>query len=163
MNSALRGATWKIRMFGWLKIPLLAYVRPSVIALDARQVVVRIPLRRRTKNHLGCMYFGALSIGADIAGGLLAMEQIEASREDVSLIFKDFRADFLKRAEGDVLFTCTEGETIRALVDEAVAGENRVEMPVHVTATVPDLLGDEPVAEFILTLSLKKRSGERDG
>ncbi len=86
------------------------------------------------------------------------MQCIDASGEKVSLIFKDFRADFLKRAEGDVHFICTQGAEIASLVDRTIASGEREEMPVQVTATVPSLSGDEPVAEFVLTLSLKKRS-----
>ena len=84
------------------------------------------------------------------------MKAIDMSGEKVNLIFKDLRADFLKRAEGDVHFTCNQGKDIAVLVQKAIETGERVEMPVHVTATVPDKLGDDPVAEFILTLSLKK-------
>ena len=69
--------TFGMRLFGWLKIPLLASVRPSVVELSETRCVVKVPLRRWSKNHLGSMYFGALAIGADCAGGLLAMDQIK--------------------------------------------------------------------------------------
>lgn len=150
--------TLSIRLFGLTKIPLLLYVRPSVVELSAEQVIVKIPLRRRTRNHLQSMYFGALAIGADCAGGIIAMQQIQKSPYKISLIFKTLTADFLKRAEGDVYFTCNEGHAISALVTAAEKSPERVEMSVHITATVPDKQGDEPVARFTLLLSLKKRS-----
>lgn len=106
------------------------------------------------------MYFGALCIGADTAGGLIAMRAIEQTGGGVALIFKDFQAEFLRRAEGDVAFTCDQGEAIRELVSLARASGEREEMTVRVVATVPELLGDEPVARFTLTLSLRRR-GER--
>ncbi len=150
--------TLSIRWFGLTKIPLLLYVRPSVIELSEERVVVKIPLRRRTRNHLQSMYFGALAIGADCAGGIIAMQQIQKSPSKISLLFKTLTVDFLKRAEGDVYFICDEGRDISALVTAAEQSSNRVEMPVHVTATVPDKQGDEAVATFTLLLSLKKRS-----
>lgn len=153
-------ATLFLRYFGAAKIPLLFYVRPAVVELSAEAVTVKIPLRRRTKNHLKSMYFGALAIGADLAGGFLAMQRIRESGEPVSLIFKSLHADFLKRAEGDVHFTCVQGREIAELVKAAVASGERVEMPVEITATVPALLGEEPVAKFTLVLSLKKKSEE---
>ncbi len=151
-------ATSSLRLFGFTKIPMLYYCRPSVLALDEDRVVVKIPLTRRTRNHLGAMYFGALSVGADAAGGLIAMHCVRKSKKNISLVFKDMSARFLKRAEGDVLFTCTQGRAIAALVQAAVESSERVEMPVEVVATVPDKLGDEPVARFTLTLSLKRRA-----
>jgi len=150
-------ATIMLRLFGLTKIPLLFFIRPSVVEIDSRRVVVKVPLRRRTKNHLGVMYFGVLAAGADCAGGLLAMRLIMESGKNISLIFGGFTADFLKRAEGDVLFTCEDGEAITRLVEQAIGGTERVETPVHVVATVPDRLGTEPVARFTLLLSLKKR------
>lgn len=153
-------ATLYVRYFGFMKIPLLFFVRPSVLELTTEKVVVKIPLRRRTQNHLKSMYFGALATGADVAGGLIAMKLIRESAQPVSLIFKYLNADFLKRAEGDVYFTCTQGREIAGLVQSALDSEERVEMPVEVIATVPDLLGDEPVAKFTLGLSLKKKTEE---
>jgi acyl-coenzyme A thioesterase PaaI-like protein len=146
-----------LRFFTFMKIPLLYYVRPVIEELDDEKCVVRIPLRRRTRNHLNAMYFGVLAAGADCAGGFMAMRLIQKDGGRVSLLFKDFKADFLKRAEGDVLFTCSGGEAIRRAVEEAMRTSERMNHPVHVTATVPSRFGSEPVAEFELTLSLKKR------
>lgn len=149
-------ATLWLRLFGLRRIPLLAYVRPRVVALSPERLVVRVPLRRRTKNHLGSMYFGALCIGAECAAGALAMHLIQKRPERISMIFGAFSAEFRKRVEGDVEFTCNEGKAIAELIARAAASGERAELPVHITATVP-ALGDEPVATFTLTLSLKRR------
>ena len=150
--------TFGMRLFGWLKIPLLASVRPSVVELSDTRCVVRIPLRRWTKNHLGSMYFGALAIGADCAGGLLAMDQIKRSGRKVSLVFKAFQATFLKRPESDVYFICEEGAAIRDQVRRALESEERITEPMHVQAAVKLPDGSfEPVATFTLELSLKRQ------
>lgn len=150
--------TWGMRLFGWLKIPLLASVRPSVVELSETRCVVRIPLRRWSKNHLGSMYFGALAIGADCAGGLLAMDQIKRSGKPVALVFKSFQANFLKRPESDVYFICEDGEAIRDQVRRTLASEERITEPMHIQAAVKAADGSfEPVAEFTLELSLKRK------
>jgi len=154
--------TIALRYFGLTKIPMLFFTRPSVVALTSERIVVKIPLRRRTKNHLGSMYFGALCAGADCAAGLYAMKLIQKQSGHILLIFKDLKAEFFKRAEGDVYFYCNQGREIANLVDEAVRSDERVDMPVHVDARVPSKC-DEPVAKFILTLSLKKKSYMRRG
>ena len=111
--------TFLLRAFGFLKIPMLFFVSPSVVEVTDERCVVRIALNRKTKNHLKSMYFGVLAAGADCAGGLIAMRMIHQDGDRMNLIFKDFHADFLKRAEGDVLFTCEDGAGIRALVQKA--------------------------------------------
>jgi acyl-coenzyme A thioesterase PaaI-like protein len=146
-----------IRIFGLMKIPLIAFVKPSVVAIDEEKIVVKIPFRRRNRNHLKSIYFGALCVGADCTGGLLAMKYIEQQPVRIALVFKDFQADFLKRAEDDTFFVCEQGREISALVDQASRLEERQEMAVKVTATVPTRFGDEPVAKFSMTLSLKRK------
>ena len=151
-------ATVLLRCFGFFKIPLLFFVKPSVIEISNSRTVVSIPLRRKTRNHLNSMYFGALAIGADCAAGLIAMKLIRRSAQDISLIIKSMDAEFFKRAEGDVHFTCDQGHEISKLVAAAIESTERVESPVNVTARVPDKFGEEPVARFTLVLSLKKKS-----
>ena len=41
------------------------------------------------------------------------------------------------------------------VIVEATKTGERVNMPLKITATVPEISGIEPVAEFVLTLSLK--------
>ncbi len=149
-------STLALYYFGWSKIPLLFFCRPVVRLNNKDKIIVSIALKRRTKNHLGSMYFGALCVGADCAAGLIAMNRIKARGKNVSLIFKSLSADFLKRAEGDVYFECNQGIEISQLVDAAIKSGERVEMPVTVIATVP-ALSEAVVAEFTLVLSLKRR------
>ena len=158
LNKLLPGPsrqTLYLRYFGLRKIPLLFYVRPSVVVRDDEHVIIKIPLCRRTRNHQGSMYFAALAIGADCAVGLLAVALINEQQENISFIFKDFNAEFYRRANGDVHFSCDQGSEIRELVRQASSGPERVETPLNAVATVP-AESDEPVASFRLTLSLKR-------
>ena len=156
MLSDLKKMNLYLNFFGLTKIPLLWFCRPKIIRIDSKIVEIKIPLRRRTKNHLGSMYFGALSVGADITGGFLAMVCIQKSKSKVALIFKDFKADFLRRAEGDVHFKCNEGFEISNLVKKTIESGNRENMIVHIDAIVPSI-SEEVIAKFELTLSLKEK------
>jgi acyl-coenzyme A thioesterase PaaI-like protein len=147
--------TWLLRAFGLTNIPLLLFCTPSVVEFNDRVCVVRIPLNWRTRNHLGSLYFGALAVGADCAGGIAASQYIRSTGEPVSFIFGDFKAEFLKRPQSDTLFRCEDGLSMRKLVDEAIETKERVHGTVHVVATSPKASGNEPVARFALTVSLK--------
>ena len=154
-------AKWKETLALWsfaiTKIPLIAFVRPSIVKMNSRVCEIKIPFNFWTKNHLGSMYFGALAIGADVAGGLMAMEQIKRSKKKVQLVFKDFEADFLKRPLADVHFTCNDGAKIKKQVLETIKTKKRVTRTLEIIATTPSKSGDEPVAKFKLGLSLKAR------
>jgi acyl-coenzyme A thioesterase PaaI-like protein len=147
-----------IRLFS-LKIPVLMFLGPRLVEVDEDGCAIEIPLRWRSRNHLGSMYFGALCAGADVAGGLLAVRLISARHRRVSLVFADVKAEFLKRADGDVRFRCRDGRRIAEAVRQADETGERVGLPVEVVATVPSRYGDEPVARFTLGLSLKRADG----
>jgi acyl-coenzyme A thioesterase PaaI-like protein len=145
-----------VRLIG-LKIPVLLFLGPRVLEVDDTGCAVEIPLGLRSRNHLGSMYVGVLVAGADVAAGLNATRLILSHHRQVKLIFKDLRAEFLKRADGDVVFRTRDGQKIREAVEEADRTGERVTLPVEVTATVPKKYGDEPVARFTLGLSLKRK------
>ena len=144
-----------VRMFGLLKVPLIFWVSPSVVTLNDEECVIKIPLNRRTKNHLKSMYFGVLCTGADVAGGLVAMNEISASKKKIALSFKDFKANFLKRAEGDVHFVVKDIKEIKSFVGEVIKSGERMNHTVLINAYVPSIDPNEIVATFELTLSLK--------
>lgn len=156
MNSSLRKANLYLSLFGFFKVPLIWWCRPKILHLDERKVEVRIPLKKKTKNHLNSMYFGVLAVGADVAGGFMAMSKAESRGEKISLAFKAVEGKFLKRPEADVHFVCEDGPLIDAMLDETCRSGARVNQAVKITAVCPTLHGDEPMAEFLLTLSLKK-------
>ena len=101
------------------------------------------------------MYIGALAIGADLSSAILALNLVSKSKHKIIPIFKDLKADFLKRAEGDVHFVCNEGEKIKKMIDKVLKDKIRVNELINVVAYVPSKLADEPVAKFSLTLSIK--------
>jgi hypothetical protein len=149
--------TVKLRLFGLRYIPMLHFAKPAIVAISCERAIVAIRLRRSTRNHLGSMYFGALGIGADCAVGVLAMHLIDKQQVPISLIFKSFSAEFLKRAESDVHFHCNQGKEIAMLVDQAIASKERVQSTVEVIATTP-AINNEVVARFTMMLSLKRLS-----
>ncbi len=147
-----------VRLFGLAKIPLIWFVRPTVVELNETTTQIKIPFIRKNKNHLGSMYFGVLCTAADLAGGLAAMEHINKSGKAISLSFKDFKADFHKRAHGDTFFTNNQGPEIKSFIEKVIESGERQNMSVDVAATTPTQFGDEPVATFQLTLSCKLKN-----
>ncbi|MFZ8933781.1 MAG: DUF4442 domain-containing protein [Bacteriovoracaceae bacterium] len=144
-----------VTLFGILKIPMIFFVRPKVLELSDSRCRLLVPFSWRNKNHLGVLYIGAMTVAADVTGGLAAMKEIINSKRNVHLLFKDMKADYYKRAEGDTVFTCNQAAQIKDFVQDVIKSGERKNFPLEIVATVPSKLGDEPVAKFILTLSLK--------
>ncbi len=147
--SKLRRNIW---LLGKFKIPILGFANPKLISINEDEVVMKIILRRRTKNHLNSMYFGALAVGADTAAGIHAYYLGVEKGLNLSLAFKSCKAEFLKRAETDVTFVCKEGRKIaQQMVTSQSTGERQNEdIFVEAFNTQKEL-----VATFVMTLSLK--------
>lgn len=141
-------------LLGFFKIPMIGFVRPKLISINNDQAVIKIRLRRRTRNHLKSMYFGAMSVGADLAAGLHTFYLAGEDQKRMSFVFKSVNAEFLRRAESDVLFICNDGPKIKTIIDQALASGERVHESVEV------LVQDEAkeiVATFQMTVSVKFR------
>lgn len=141
--------------FGHFKVAMIGYVRPKIMKLDDQTIIVKVPLRRRTRNHLNSMYFGALSVGADIAGGLHGFYHAQKSQQKVSLAFKSFEAKFLKRPESDVYFVCSMGEDVKSMIESSSLSKERVNQMIEIKAYTHYFSQAEEVAHFRLELSLK--------
>ena len=57
MFSKITKLTWMLRLFGFTKVAMIAYCRPRVITFDETTLEIKIPLNRRTRNHINSMYF----------------------------------------------------------------------------------------------------------
>lgn len=146
---------WFMWLFGRSQVPMIGYLRPKLLMLSDQKIVIKIPLNRRSKNHLHSMYFGALAVGADLAGGFHGFYHAEKEKTKVSLVFKSFQAQFLKRPESDVFFISEMGDTVAAMIQDAKRSQKRQNNIIKITAYTgyPNTL--ETVAEFALELSLK--------
>lgn len=143
-----------LRLLGWFQIPMLAYIHPRLHLLDDDKSVVIIRLRRRTRNHLKSMYFGALAVGADVAAGIHVYYYCEKEGVQPSFAFRSMQAEFHRRATTSVMFTTNEGAVVEEIVKHAIETKERQHGIISVTAT--DEKG-EVVATFKMEISVKIR------
>lgn len=151
--KALTRARWLVWIFSKFKVPLIGYVKPKILSIDDEKVIVKIKLRRKTKNHLNSMYFGALAIGADVAGGLHSFYFADKLGQKISFAFKTFKAEFLKRPEEDVIFINKEGQLVKKALEQSMQSKERVNQNIHIEAFTAK--SKEKVADFILEMSVK--------
>jgi len=149
---SLRKMQRNLWLLGFIKIPIIGFVRPKLLKINENEVEAIVRFRKRTKNHLNSMYFGALAVGADVAAGIHAFYFAEILGEKVSFAFKGMNAEFLKRAESDVIFSITQGGLIRkAILASKETGER---MNQNIDVIAKDDQG-EIVATFVMVVSVK--------
>ena len=157
-TPTLRRLQWLLFLLGRWKIPMIGFVRPRIIEMNDQKVIIKIRLRRRTRNHLGSMYFGALAVGADLAGAIHSV--YFTGGKGMSMAFKSMQAEFLKRAEEDVFFESNDGATIKEMIEESRQTGERVNRMVEVTAK--NIKG-ELMAHFKMEISIKMKTSGNNG
>jgi acyl-coenzyme A thioesterase PaaI-like protein len=157
MLSEIQKANLRFKLVGLFQIRMIGFVKAKLVEFSDEKTVVKIPLGRNTRNHLGSMYFGALATGADVTGAWIAFDMLAKVKKPVSIVFKESRAEFFKRADGDVYFTCVDGEKVAQAFNDTIADGERKNTDIEVIATVPSKYNDEPVAKFNMTLSMRFR------
>ncbi|STX27803.1 aromatic compounds catabolism [Legionella beliardensis] len=141
--------------FGHFKVALIGYLKPKIIELNEQNIIIKLPLTRRSKNHLNSMYFGALAVGADLAGGLHGFYHARQINEKISLAFKSFEAQFIKRPESEVYFVCKAGDSVKEMIIESKQTKERVNRIIPIEALTHYPHKPELVASFNLELSIK--------
>lgn len=139
-------------LLGKFRIPLIGYTGVRLEQLDDDKAIVSVKLKRRTKNHLNSMYFGALAIGADVAGGIHAFYYAQKLNTKVSFAFKGMNAEFIMRAESDCTFVSKDGKKVEAAVQESLRTGDRVNETTSVEVFDTN---KELVARFELIVSVK--------
>lgn len=153
--STLMRLKYFLWSFGHFKVPLIGHLRSKLITLDEKTIVIKIPLSRRSKNHLNSMYFGALAVGADLAGGLHSFYYIDKLKLNASIVFKSFQAQFLRRPESDVYFVCDMGLEVASMIEASKTTGERINKPITIKAYTHYPQQPVEVANFILELSVK--------
>lgn len=146
-----------LKTYTFLKIPLIYSISPEMLFVDSKESHLRVPLKRKTKNHLNVMYFGAIAIGAELCIAMVAVKKIVDSKKRIDFLFKDFKANFIKRVDGDIVFVFRDVESVAQLVTEAMSTSERINKNLKAVAYVPTTSTSEIVGEFELTMTVKSR------
>jgi hypothetical protein len=152
-NKALiKKMRWQIFLLGKFKIPMIGFINPKLLELNNDTVKIHVRLRRRSRNHLNSMYFGALAVGADVAGGIHAFYFAEKHNQKVSFAFKGMNCEFIKRAETDCLFVCEDGKKVESAILESKQTGERIN-----ETTIVNVFNqmEELVAKFEMIVSVK--------
>ncbi|PCI04860.1 MAG: thioesterase [Gammaproteobacteria bacterium] len=136
-----------------LPMGLLSGIR--LIHLDENRSVTEVPYRWCNKNPFKSMYFAVQSMAAELSTAAPAIMALQGIDADVVFIIVDLKAEFIKKAQSKVTFTCLDYENIF----NNIATLNKINDTITVmTKTVGRDIDDNEVAIFYFTWSFKRKS-----
>ena len=144
---------WKIRFFLFWKLPAAWFMGLDLRHCDAERAVVRLPYGWRSQNPFRSTYFAAQCAAAELSTGLLALAVLQ-EQPPVSMLVTQIEANFFKKADQTLLFTCTDGAALRATIEQAVSTGEAITFKATSVGTLPD--GTEAARVFV-TWSFKRK------
>jgi len=129
---------------GMLKrLPSVVFWGISISWIDDQLCKVRIPFTWRTQNPFKSIYFAALAGAAELSTGALCQ-----------MLLADFRAEYLKKANTAITFTCDQGLELAAVLDSLTEQGDTAQFSMISTGRNDR---DEVVAKAYITWSFKRK------
>lgn len=152
---ALARSRFKFGFFMLTKLPAAYFSGLRIERISTHEAAVSLRYKWLTQNPFRSIYFASLAMAAELSTGLLAMHAIWGQKPTVSMLVFSMRASFTKKAVGKIVFTCANGDTIWAAVQQAIATQQG--QTVEALSVGHDEQGDE-VARFTFTWTFKQKN-----
>jgi len=136
-----------------LKLPSALFWGLRISSLSLERCEVTIPFKWRTQNPFKSIYFAAMAGAAELSTGALC-QLSQAGKGRYSMLVVDFRAEYYKKANQKITFTCAQGLELVAMIDSLAVGDSD-KLTMISSGTNPQ---GEEVAKFFVTWSFKRKA-----
>lgn len=143
-------------IFWWamfMKLPSAIFWGLRVKEISEEKCVVIIPYFWRSQNPFKSIYFAALAGAAELSTGALCQFAM-AGKGQFSMLVVDFRAEYHKKANQRITFTCNQGRELFTLIERLSPGQTD---SLTMVSEGKNPQG-ETVAKFFVTWSFKRKS-----
>lgn len=110
----------KINSFLFLKLPAAFFCGVRVKLIDTNFCTTTVTHRWINQNPFGSMYFAVQAMAAELSTGVLVMMQIKQSHQQISMLVVNQKGNYTKKATGRITFSCTNGDLIKAAIEETI-------------------------------------------
>jgi hypothetical protein len=141
-------------LFYLKSLPLAFFTGMKVVSLNEEQAVVTIPYKWLNKNPFRSMYFAVQAMAGELSTGVLLMLHLQKSEHPVSMLVIDFQAQFTKKSDEKIYFTCENGTLVAEAIAKTVATGEAVSIP---TVSIGRLKDGTPVSEIKVLWSVKRK------
>jgi hypothetical protein len=150
--------TLELWVFTMLKSPMIFFVRPYITHLDNARTQILVKLNRKNKNPYGSMYFGSLTVGAEVVPGITVVTTSRQLNIPVSFLVKKFNGNYKLTAKSDMIFVSTDNAAIKqTIIDSSKDGSAKA---LTITVNAYNKGSDEIAASFVIEMSLKAKKAK---
>jgi hypothetical protein len=150
----LVASPFKFKLYLLQKLPLAFLAGLRVEQFNGSISEVSVPYNFINKNPFNSVYFAPLSMAAELASGLLAMDAVSRSPVPVSMLVLEMKAEFIKKAKSRIRFKSNDGNTLADAVIQCVNGNEGRTVVVSTDGIDDD---GNLVAKFWFTWTFKRK------
>ena len=140
------------KLFLLLKLPMAFLAGIKLNELSDRKAVLQMKYKYLNKNPFGSIYFACLSMGGELASGILASSITYKCKPRISMLVVGVDIKFTKKAIGTIFFECDQGKEILAAIQKSI---NTDEGQTIDALTIAKNNQGDIVAEFLIKWSFK--------
>ncbi len=110
----------KLNFYLFFKLPSAFLCGVRVKSINTRICETKIKQRWLNQNPFNSIYFAVQAMAAELTTGALVMYQIKKSKKNISMLVTNINGNFTKKARGQIIFTCSDGELINEAIQKAI-------------------------------------------
>jgi len=148
------GNATAFRWFLLTKVPAAFFAGVRLQKLEIDESVISVSYKWFNKNPFRSVYFAVLLMPGEISTGILCIGHLYKRDPMVSMLLIRTEGDFLKKATGKIVFTCSDGMMINDAINKAVTTGEATTVNCH---SIGRNEQNEIVADFHFTWSFKTR------
>jgi hypothetical protein len=119
-------SAWRFQLFLLWKLPAAWFMGVRIRSFTLQECIVALPYSWFAQNPFRSTYFAAQCAAGELSTGMLALGYLQ-EKPPVSMLVTRIEAEFYKKADRTLLFTCSDGESIAAVIEQTLErGEPRV-------------------------------------
>ena len=108
----MKFSKFQISLFTLLKLPSVWLCGIRVTLLEQSFCEAKVKHRWINQNPFNSMFWAVQGMAAELTTGMLLMQEIQISKRKVSMLVLNNKANFSKKAQGRITFSCNSADLI---------------------------------------------------
>ena len=108
----MKFSKFQISLFTLLKLPSVWLCGIRVTSLEQSFCEAKVKHRWINQNPFNSMFWAVQGMAAELTTGMLLMQEIQISKKKVSMLVLNNKANFSKKAQGRITFSCNSADLI---------------------------------------------------
>ncbi|MBL7789057.1 MAG: thioesterase [Chitinophagales bacterium] len=145
---------FKIQLLLLTQLPIAWIAGLKLFSYSEETCSISVKLGFLNKNPFKSMFWAVQGMAAELSTGLLCMDIIQKSNQNISMLVIEQKGQFFKKAKGKIIFTCTQGSAIKDTIQKAI--DTKESQTIMLTSIGKDEACDKVSAfEFVWSFKVK--------